>query len=139
VIHGLDQTHAINNELLLLMDEMMISARRVVQGIDVNDETLALESLAEVAGKIEGGRRSGHFLNQKHTLKWYVREHVPRRDGVIDKYSREKWQESGSKSFVDRARERVEKILQEHQPPPLPADLEKEIVRIHEKYNIPAL
>jgi trimethylamine--corrinoid protein Co-methyltransferase len=139
VIHGLDQTHAINNELLLLMDEMMISTRRIVEGIEVNEETLAFDVLEEVAGKIENNRRMGHFLNQKHTLKWYVKEHVPRRDGIIDKYSREKWIESGSKSFIDRAHEKVEQILRDHTPQPLPKEIEKKIWEIHQKYDIPDL
>jgi trimethylamine--corrinoid protein Co-methyltransferase len=121
------------------MDEMMISARRIVEGITVDEETLALDVLAEVAGKIENNRRSGHFLNQKHTLKWYVREHVPRRDGIIDKYSREKWIENGSKSFVDRAREKVEEILRDHMPEPLSEEIERAIRGIHEKYDILSL
>jgi trimethylamine--corrinoid protein Co-methyltransferase len=139
VIHGLDQTHAINNELLLMMDEMTISARRMLDGITVNEETLAFGALEEVAGKIENGRRTGHFLNQKHTLKWYVKEHRPRRDAVIDKYSREKWTAKGSKSFVERAHEKVEEILKNHKPEPLPADIEKKIWEIHEKYDIPMI
>jgi trimethylamine--corrinoid protein Co-methyltransferase len=139
VIHGLDQTHAINNELLLLMDDMIISARRVLEGIDVTEETLAFDVLAEVAKKVEKNRRTGHFLNQKHTLKWYVREHVPRRDGIIDKYNREKWIEGGSKSFVQRAHEKVEEILKSHEPEPLTREIESAIDEIHKKYNIPHL
>lgn len=139
VIHGLDQTHAINNELLLMMDEMMISARRMLEGIAVNEETLAFDALKEVAGKIENGRRTGHFLNQKHTLKWYVKEHRPRKDAVIDKYSREKWAAKGSKSFIERAHEAVEEILKNHRPDPLPEEIEKKIKEIHEKYDIPVL
>ena len=139
VIHGLDQTHAINNELLLLMDEMLISARRILQGIDVNAETLAFDVLSDVASKIENKRRSGHFLNQKHTLKWYTKEHLPRRDALIDKYSREKWIEKGSKSFVQRANEKVEEILKSHAPEPIPQEIEKKIREIHQKYRIPDL
>jgi trimethylamine--corrinoid protein Co-methyltransferase len=139
VIHGLDQTHAINNELLLLMDDMIISVRRMLEGITVNEETLAFNALEEVAGKIENNRRTGHFLNQKHTLKWYVQEHRPRRDAVIDKYSREKWADKGSKSFVARAREMVDDILKKHGPEPLPAEIERKIKAIHEKYDIPVL
>jgi len=139
VIHGLDQTHAINNELLLLMDEMIISTRRMLEGIDVNQETLAFDVLKDVAGKIENNRRTGHFLNQKHTLKWYVKEHLPRRDNIIDKYNREKWIENGSKSFVQRAHEKVEEILKKHKPEPLPEEIESKIKEIHKKYNIPDL
>ncbi len=137
VIHGLDQTHAISVELLMLMDEMMISCRRMVRGIDVNDETLAFDVLAEVAGKVENKRRTGHFLDQRHTLDWYTREHLPRRDNIIDKNRREKWIGGGSKTFFQRAHEKVEDILKKHHPAPLPADVEKEIKRIHGKYGIP--
>jgi trimethylamine--corrinoid protein Co-methyltransferase len=139
VIHGLDQTHAINNELLLLMDEMIISVRRMLEGITVNEDTLAFKALEEVAGKIENHRRTGHFLNHKHTLKWYVQEHRPRRDAVIDKYSREKWAAKGSRSFIERAREKVDEILNSHRPDPLPDEIEKKIKAVHEKYDIPVL
>jgi trimethylamine--corrinoid protein Co-methyltransferase len=139
VIHGLDQTHAVCSELLLLMDEMMVSCRRMVEGIDVTQETLAFDVLQDVAGEIENKRRSGHFLDKKHTLKWYVKEHKPRRDGLIDKYRREKWEETGSKDFVTRAREQAEKILQEHTPAPLPKEIEDRIKDIHSTYGIPGL
>jgi len=139
VIHGLDQTHAINNELLLMMDEMIISGRRMIDGIDVNEETLAFDAIKEVAGKIENERRNGHFLNHKHTLKWYVKETVPRRDALIDKYRREKWLELGSKSFVQRAHEKAEEILSNHKVPQLSSDIESKIKEIYKKYNIKAL
>jgi trimethylamine--corrinoid protein Co-methyltransferase len=139
VIHGLDQTHAINNELLLLMDEMIISARRMALGIEVNDETLAFDVLKDVCSKIDKGRRMGHFLNQTHTLKWYVKEHIPRRDNIIDKYNREKWIQNGSKSLYQRASEKVRQILKDHKPEPLSKDLEKKIAEIHKRYSIPDL
>jgi trimethylamine:corrinoid methyltransferase-like protein len=103
VLHGLDQTHAICNELLMLFDEIILSGRRMLDGIEVNIETLAFDALKDVASKMEGQRRNGHFLNHMHTLKWFSKEQVPRRDNIIDKYRREKWLEMGSKSFVQRA------------------------------------
>jgi len=139
VIHGLDQTHAINNELLLMMDEMIISGRRMIEGIEVNEETLAFDAIKEVSGKIENERRNGHFLNHKHTLKWYAKETVPRRDALIDKYRREKWLELGSKSFVQRAHEKTEEILSKHKVPELSSDIESKIKEIYKKYNIKAL
>jgi trimethylamine--corrinoid protein Co-methyltransferase len=137
VIHGLDQTHAISVELLMLLDEMMISSRRIIRGIDVNDDTLAFAVLKEVAAKVENKRRTGHFLDQRHTLSWYAKEHLPRRDNIIDKHRRENWLAGGSKSLVQRAHERVEEILRKHQPLPLPAAIEKEIARIRKRHNIP--
>ncbi|MFC2144880.1 trimethylamine methyltransferase family protein [Actinomycetota bacterium] len=139
VLHGLDQTHAISNELLLMFDEMVLSARRMIDGIEVNQETLAFEPLMEVASKMDGNRRNGHFLNHKHTLEWYNREQVPRRDNLIDKHRREKWLEMGSKTFIQRANEMADKILSSHKPEPLPKDIKNQIKKIHEKYNIPEI
>jgi trimethylamine--corrinoid protein Co-methyltransferase len=139
VIHGLDQTHAINNELLLLMDEIIVSGRRMLEGIEVNKETLAIEPLKEVASRMEGSRRNGHFLNHMHTLKWFAKEQVPRKDNIIDKYRREKWIEMGAKSFVQRANEKINEILKSHNPEPLSKEIIKNIERIHKKYNIPVI
>jgi trimethylamine--corrinoid protein Co-methyltransferase len=139
VIHGLDQTHAICNELLFLMDEMVLSGKRMLDGIEVNDETLAFEPLKEVAAKMEGNRRNGHFLNHKHTLKWFTPEQLPRKDNIIDKYRREKWLEMGSRSFVKRANEMASTILESHKPEPVSKDIENALNKIHEKYNIPVI
>ncbi len=136
VIHGLDQTHAINSELLMLMDEMVLSGRRMLDGIEVDEETLAFDPLKEVAEKMEDNRRNGHFLNHNHTLKWFSKEQLPRRDNIIDKYRREKWLENGSKSFVKRANEKTQEILSNHKPEPVSEDINKAIDRVYEKYNI---
>lgn len=139
VLHGLDQTHAISNELLLMFDEMILSARRMIDGIMVDEERLAFGPLKEVASKMDGNRRNGHFLNHRHTLKWYNKEQIPRRDNLIDKHRREKWLENGSKDFVQRANEKVDDILKNHEPEPLPKDIKDQIKKIHEKYDIPEL
>lgn len=138
VVHGLDTTRAISNELLLLLDDMVISAQRLLDGIDVSPDTLAVDVIKQVCSKIEKERRTGHFLDQRHTLRWLEKEHRPRKDSVIDKHRRERWIELGSKSFIQRAHERVEEILKTHKPEPLPKELETKIAEIRQKYNIPA-
>ncbi len=136
VIHGLDNTRAFNNELLLLIDDMVIAARRLLDGIDVTPETLAAEIIRNVCSKIEKGRRIGHFLDQRHTLTWYEKEQRPRKDFVFEKHSREKWMELGAKTFLQRAHERAEEILKTHKPEPLPKELEAKIAEIRKKYKI---
>jgi len=118
------------------MDEMILSGRRMLDGIVVNKETLAFDALKEVADKMDGSRRNGHFLNHKHTLKWFIKEQVPRRDNLIDKYRREKWLEEGSKSFVQRAHEKIEEVLENYRPEPISKDIELKIQEIYKKYNI---
>ena len=136
VVHGLDTTRAFNNELLLLLDDMIISARRLLDGIDVIPDTLATDVIENVCSKIEKGRRVGHFLDQRHTLAWYEKEQRPRKDFVFEKHSREKWMELGGKTFIQRANERVKEILRTHKPEPLPEDIEAKIAEIRRKYKI---
>jgi trimethylamine--corrinoid protein Co-methyltransferase len=136
VVHGLDTTRAFNNELLLLLDDMVIAARRILDGIDVNPDTLAIEVIKNVCSKMQDGKRVGHFLDQRHTLSWYEKEHRPRKDAVFEKHSREKWIELRSKSFVQRANERIKEILKTHKPEPLSKELEAEISKIRKKYRI---
>jgi trimethylamine--corrinoid protein Co-methyltransferase len=136
VVHGLDTTRAFNNELLLLLDDMITSARRLLDGIDVTPDTLATDVIENVCSKIEKGRRVGHFLDQRHTLAWYEKEHRPRKDFVFEKHSREKWMELGGKTFIQRANERVKEILRTHKPEPLPKEIETKIAEIRKKYKI---
>lgn len=136
VIHGLDTTRAFNNELLLLLDDMITSARRLLDGIDVTPDTLATDVIKNVCSKIEKGRRVGHFLDQRHTLAWHEKEQRPRKDFVFEKHSREKWMELGGKTFIQRANERVKEILRTHKPEPLPKEIEAKIAEIRKKYKI---
>ncbi len=136
VVHGLDTTRAFNNELLLLLDDMITSARRLLDGIDVTPDTLATDVIKNVCSKIEKGRRVGHFLDQRHTLAWYEKEQRPRKDFVFEKHSREKWMELGGKTFIQRANERVKEILRTHKPEPLPKEIEAKIAEIRKKYKI---
>ena len=136
VVHGLDTTRACNNELLLLLDDMVIAARRLLDGIDVNPDTLAADVIKNVCAKVEKGRRVGYFLDQRHTLTWYEKEQRPRRDFVFEKHSREKWMELGGKTFVQRAHERVQEILRTHKPEPLPKEIEEKIMEVRKKYSI---
>jgi len=136
VVHGLDTTRACNNELLLLLDDMVIAARRLLDGIDVNPDTLAADVIKNVCAKVEKGRRVGHFLDQRHTLTWYEKEQRPRRDYVFEKHSREKWMELGGKTFIQRAHDRVQEILRTHKPEPLPKEIEEKIMEISKKYRI---
>ena len=136
VVHGLDTTRAFNNELLLLLDDMITSARRLLDGIDVTPDTLATDVIENVCSKIEKGRRVGHFLDQRHTLAWYEKEQRPRKDFVFEKHSREKWMELGGKTFIQRANERVKEILRTHKPEPLPKEIEAKIAEIRKKYKI---
>jgi len=68
----------------------------------------------------------GQFLNTEHTLKHYRERWYPR---LFERATYDAWVEKGGKSLVERAAEKVEIVLAEHKPEPLPSDV---IARIRE-------
>ena len=111
----------VSPESLVIDDEVIGALYRALEGIDVNQATLALDVINRVGP-------GGHFLAQRHTLQFLEREQfIP---PLADRQTREKWQQAGSKGVADRAHERVQQILAEHQVVPLEARVEAELERI---------
>jgi trimethylamine--corrinoid protein Co-methyltransferase len=106
-------------EKLVIDNEICGMALRMVKDITVNDETLAFDLIKKVGP-------GGQFLSEKHTLKWFqTEEYLSSR--VIDKISKPKWESTGTKDALKRAKELVDEILREHNPKPLTPDKEKEL------------
>ena len=106
---------------LLIDDEIAAMCKRVVQGIPVNDETLAVDIIKRVgAGK--------DFLGQRHTRDFMAREQS--KPKIIDRRMRGAWMKRGGKSMADRANEKALEILETHKPVPLPDDVLKEFKEI---------
>ena len=116
-------------EALVIDNEIIDYALRFVQGLEVNDETLAVD----VINKVGPG---GIFLGEKHTLK-HFRERWMSRLSDIDSF--ETWQKKGSKSIDEMAKEKVKEILATHKPEPIPEDVEKEISRILNRAEVELL
>ncbi len=111
----------VSKESLVIDDEIVGGIYRMLEGIDVNKMTLAL-------GVIDAVGPGGHFLGQRHTMQFLKGEQfIPL---LSDRQTREKWEEAGGKGMAERAHERVEQILAEHQVDPLDADVEAELERI---------
>ncbi len=108
-------------EELVIDDEICRAVLKAVQGIEVNDEMLAVD----VINKVGSG---GHFLAEKHTLKHF--EDVLFFPEITDRNSYDAWKKAGGKSMVKRAREKAEEILKNHWPTPLDKDVQKEISEI---------
>lgn len=94
-----------------LMDaETFTQIRRILDGITVNEQTLALDVIRKVGPK-------GSFIGEKHTVKNYRKE-----QSVVQYMNRESygnWLRNGSKSEYERAREKCLDILENHVPTPL--------------------
>jgi trimethylamine--corrinoid protein Co-methyltransferase len=111
----------ISKESLVIDDEIIGGLYRVLEGIDVNKMTLAVDVVDQVGP-------GGHFLSQRHTMQFLEKEHfLP---SLSDRQTRERWEEAGSEGVADRAHREVAQILAEHQVTPLPDNVEAELERI---------
>lgn len=108
-------------ETLVICDEIIAMLRRICRGIQVDDETLAVEEIMKVGPR-------GHFMGQKHSRKFFHTEHII--PDLIDRSSWQKWQDGGGKDLRQRAAEKAKKIIKEHKVSNLPEDVKKELEKI---------
>ena len=105
-------------EMIVVLDEIIDQVRRLYRGIPVDDERLAVDVVKAVGA-------DGNFLTQMHTLN-HLRS-TQWQPKLISRSGYEKWQSSGSKSLMDRSRDKLQQILQDHQPVPIPEDQARQI------------
>ncbi|GGH17767.1 trimethylamine---corrinoid protein Co-methyltransferase [Cribrihabitans marinus] len=94
------------HESLILGDDLIGQALRCVRGIEVSDDTLALEQMRQVC---LGG--SGHYLGTEQTLGRMQSDHVY--PALGDRSSPKEWQERGRPDLIERATARKVEILAE--------------------------
>jgi trimethylamine--corrinoid protein Co-methyltransferase len=108
-------------EMLVMGDEIIRMARFVMDGIEVSDETLALDAIARV-------NPGSGFLSDDHTLdNWREAQWTP---SLLDRRQFEDWDNDGAKDLYTRLNERVHVILDEHELPELSAEAEAAIAEV---------
>ncbi len=121
----LDSENCLSYEKLVIDDTICGMAERLVRGIDVNDETLAVDVIRRVGA-------GGHFLADKHTIEWFKKElFIP--SDLVDRQNLKLWKEQGSKDTFRRAKEAAQRIIRDHKPEPLPPDIEKNLDNVTRK------
>ena len=106
-------------EQLVMCDEMINWVRRFMQGIEINEETLALDLIDSVGPH-------GQYLDAEHTLRHYREHWYPK---LLDQRRFEDWT-PGSPTFRQRARQRIDQISTSHHPEPLPAHAQSRLDEI---------
>ena len=96
-------------EMIIAMDETIGLVRRFMQGIAVNNDTLALKTIMSVGP-------GGHFLAERHTLD-HFRENW--RPDIFCHSNRKDWEEAGAKQLGDKALQKAKTIITHHTPVPL--------------------
>jgi trimethylamine--corrinoid protein Co-methyltransferase len=104
----------------MMMDcEIFSIVQKMMQGIVVDEETLALEAIAAVGP-------SGNFLTQKHTRRHMRELFVPE---FMDRRPYAEW-ESRQDGAYDWALAKARRLLAEHEPAPLERGLSEEFDRM---------
>jgi len=96
-------------EGLVIDNDMLGAINRTIRGIEVNDDTLSIESMRDVC--VDG---PNHYLGHSQTLSLMQKEYIYPEVG--DRLSPKEWAEVGKPVLMKKARERVDTILESHFP-----------------------
>ncbi len=92
-------------EKFVIDNEILGMVMRAVDGIKVNDDTLAFDLIKEVGP-------GGNFVAAKHTRRFMRREHY--QPSLSDRNSREEWEAKGGKALWQKAGEKARRLIAEH-------------------------
>ena len=106
-------------EQYVLDDEIIGMTSRVLQGIEVDPEHLALEVIDQVGP-------GGEFMTAEHTFR-HMRTEYFQGNRVSDRSNRTAWARKGGQDAWSRARELVAGKLAEPGPVHIPADIETKL------------
>lgn len=121
----MDHATMISPELIVLVDEMIEMIKVSMSGIEVNDETLALDLIDQIGP-------GGNYLAEEHTLKHFRKFWVPtllERTKIAP--------HSEMKQLIrceDLLNQKTLKIMQSHRPDPLSQDVLREMKKVEESW-----
>lgn len=110
-------------EMLIMNDEIIAMARRMMRGMDISDETLMLDLIDKVGP-------GGEFMSAKETAKRCRTEIWS--PTLLDRQPWVSWEAAGAQTMTDRIRARLAGILAAPAPPPLPPAAQARIAAILE-------
>ena len=121
----LESMLTIAHEQFVIDDEIIGNCCKVLKGIDVDAEHLALEVIDSVGP-------GGNFITDPHTMT-HLRTEYYYGNGVTDRKSREKWEKDGCIDTRQRALDIAKKLLESPKPSYIPEKIDK---AIRKKFNI---
>lgn len=124
-IGQLESQRAISLPQMLIDDEIVSVLKRLQRGIEVNDETLAYDVIAELGSKAD-------YLGHEHTLEHFKTEAFY--PSLAWTNRREAWAQAGSTTLTERAQARVDEILEGQPPRYLGDDTQRELLKVQEKW-----
>ncbi len=117
-------------EAMIIDNDMLANIRRIGRGIEVNDETLSVDVIADaVAGP-------GHFLGAPQTMQLMETEFVY--PAQADRSTPQEWADAGATDIWQRATVKGREILATHRPQYINAVADEKI-RAHYPIRVPRL
>ena len=104
---------------LILDHDVVGMIARLLEGVEVNNETLAIDVINGV------GPIPGTFLTQEHTRKWWKKEQFAPQ--ASDSLTYLEWMEANKKDCIQYALELMDHIIKTHEPEPL-SDKEEQAI-----------
>ncbi|MCJ7625780.1 MAG: trimethylamine methyltransferase family protein [Anaerolineaceae bacterium] len=108
---------------LICDNDLALMIKHLRGGVKVNPDTLAIDLIHEVVNSI------GHFLAEKHTVQ-YLRSGEVFYPKLADRRLWDEWDQSGRGGMTEKAVEQAEKLLQDHEAPPLADEQEEALDEI---------
>jgi trimethylamine--corrinoid protein Co-methyltransferase len=105
---------------MVMDDEFAGSVLRIRKGFKVDGDSLAVEVIANAMSTTR------NFLGQKHTIK-YLKAGEILLTRLAERSSWDTWEKGGRRGLEERAQSEAERILREHQVPPLEPAQEREL------------
>ena len=111
-------------EMMVMSDEIIAMTRRMLRGVPVDEDSLAIEAIDRVGP-------GGHYLSDDHTLNYFRSEFW--RPTLLNRLNLEQWKAAGGKTMGERLNHKVLEIIEKHRPQSLPENVKKQIQDIIEE------
>jgi trimethylamine--corrinoid protein Co-methyltransferase len=115
-------------EQLLIDVEIFRMSQHAARGVDTSEQRWLMEDIAQVGP-------GGHFLSSRSTAK-AIRDGEWFHPKLGMHTTLESWQENGSPLLIEEAHRKVEELLKQHTPIPLPAEALKELDKIEKRAKL---
>lgn len=113
-------------ESYVIDNDMLGAINRTIRGIEVNDETLSIDTMRDVC---VGG--PNHYLGHDQTINLMQREYIY--PDIGDRTSPKDWKEQGSTDMLQRAKVSVQNILEHHYPAHIDPAVDQ---AVRERFNV---
>jgi trimethylamine--corrinoid protein Co-methyltransferase len=118
---SIEDTVASCPEQVIIGNEICSFINRILQGIEVNSDTLAVNVIREVG-------IGGEYLSHNHTMEYFKSEIWDAQLG--NRMKRDKWKESGAMDIRAKARQEFKRIRATHQPKPFNPGVQQKLQQI---------